>query len=977
MTKRRDVSVIFNKFHDAQRVDEQDLDTEQNRNIDTDASIIQNHIGTGVLLENPIQLVLFDSNDLSSTQASLLAANKFDGYGLDPQNQPSDSNYGNQLEVELTDSLAIGRFSVKVAIIGLDFNGNLQMDRFYFYRNEKQVTSKHYKKILSILTNDFKGNNNCSRQLGGRFVIKEVCSFQLSKDPIMIAQDVEPDIFWRDFKVADTSFDLSTTLQIAIGSEYNVDDLNINTTFSSVKEIEPNDVTTQYIQKFKTTTDNIQKITLLLGVNKDSAVAEKDWFGWDGDIVVSIYALQTTVSCPTDIIPNLAIDFEPEKTPLAQVSFNMTSLEKAGYIFNDVLQPVDFVFSNTKLGSGKTSSLTVDNYYALSFKRSGASGTGTLFLGIGSNKLDNSVFSVFSGVWTDVTEEDMWFQVWTDAAKIADGKGYDNGHGIQYDKVILDDVIGTNVDNQINAKTFVNTGSFGLNIGVLQAVPFESVKIQDERSGNDINARQKYVPSFSFVTESGLDDLKQVSNPFIIGVLSDVNPKKIPTLEKTQIYPGLAKNNEFTIINPDSDLLSQNLVGSNLIPNIDNCCDAFKIVKALLCTDGYGDLDNDGDVDTDDIALASSLLGESLFYNSTQQKIIDGFFTTLDIIKADVDGDGYVTANDVDLITKFANKTINSFAVGATFQHLVLTVQQQSGRYDGFYSCYDGYVFLDDGYGSQPTLALNLDSLEQKYDGYTSDPTINNDIVFSTVPFKTVTYKIEPQPFWQPYFIHENSNASKVQAIFTENSALNDTCLENTLSYCKDISNNELNIDPGRNDFYIGDGNIILDHKAAILNEDGSNYSVDIEIGTVILQFPELILENAVIDVFNKLIADHGGGLTSAKFPAMKYSDCTFVQPGDLVLGRVKITASIQSIVKNAEAYSSDDGYGILIQDPELGLYLDQETGILTVTAADLKENKLMLPLVTRVLITVYLKKAGWKQNFTIVKSSQIAGLLS
>ena len=55
MTERKDVSIIHNRWHDAQRVSKSDMDVEQNRNLSTDASIVQNHFGSGILLENPQQ----------------------------------------------------------------------------------------------------------------------------------------------------------------------------------------------------------------------------------------------------------------------------------------------------------------------------------------------------------------------------------------------------------------------------------------------------------------------------------------------------------------------------------------------------------------------------------------------------------------------------------------------------------------------------------------------------------------------------------------------------------------------------------------------------------------------------------------------------------------------------------------------------------------------------------------------------------
>ena len=161
MTIRIPVSSIFNRWYDGQKADQVDMTVEQNKHLTTDAAIIQNHFGSGVLLHAPTQNKIFDTEDLFADQAALIISNDFDGTGLRPLNQPLDSTLGNQLEVELLDSDIRGasgvggRLSTKVLIIGLDFQGNLQLDRFYFYRKEKQATKKHYTKVLGVFFNDF------------------------------------------------------------------------------------------------------------------------------------------------------------------------------------------------------------------------------------------------------------------------------------------------------------------------------------------------------------------------------------------------------------------------------------------------------------------------------------------------------------------------------------------------------------------------------------------------------------------------------------------------------------------------------------------------------------------------------------------------------------------------------------------------------------------------------------------------------
>ena len=50
----------------------------------------------------------------------------------------------NQLEVELVNSRVIGRQSVKLGIIGLSFDGSLQMDKFGQYYTEVLATSYQF-----------------------------------------------------------------------------------------------------------------------------------------------------------------------------------------------------------------------------------------------------------------------------------------------------------------------------------------------------------------------------------------------------------------------------------------------------------------------------------------------------------------------------------------------------------------------------------------------------------------------------------------------------------------------------------------------------------------------------------------------------------------------------------------------------------------------------------------------------------------
>ena len=104
MTNRSPVSAIKPIWFDSAQVDETDLQTEQTANDVITSSIINNHIGYGILPETLTDVVLFDSS---------LSTGFLDGYALASQSQPSDSNLGNQLTLTLTNSAASGhrRFS--------------------------------------------------------------------------------------------------------------------------------------------------------------------------------------------------------------------------------------------------------------------------------------------------------------------------------------------------------------------------------------------------------------------------------------------------------------------------------------------------------------------------------------------------------------------------------------------------------------------------------------------------------------------------------------------------------------------------------------------------------------------------------------------------------------------------------------------------------------------------------------------------
>jgi hypothetical protein len=633
MTKRTPVSAQQNIWFDAQQVDNTDLTLEQEFNETIESSIINNHIGNGILPEVLVQNVIFDSD---------LTTGFLDGVSVLPQNQPIDNNFGNQLEITLSNSHAAGRRTIKLCIIGLDFQSNLQYETFHFRNNESQVSRKHFAQILVLLFNDFIGDDALSFNLGGRILIKETRPMTLSRSPIMVAQDVQPNLFFRDFFV-DGFASLQALLQSALPL-YNIDSLNITTSELDQKVLLSGDVTTQIGEKFVATTNNIQKVTLLLSVQNLTVGSSTDLI-WNGDLVISIYPLQSGVECITDIAPILPIDFSPSNIPVAQISYNYATLMDAGIVLDSVPQPVDFVFSNSAVAG--SSIIIADSYYAVTVKRSGAANKCDILLAVGGATAPNSRITTFTGsLWVDIPEEQLWFKVWTDAAKVSDGQAYDSGHGIIIPKTTLDPITQATVDFSQENLPFFGNDIFR---AVVAASTLESVPVPDQRTGNPVLSRQQFVPAITLLNTIDITNLEVASEPLFIGAITDRNRKffdSISSLINSKLYSFTMAHDELliriiddptdtsrfdtSVISLQTNLLNGDFQDALIIPDNNNPAIVYRIAEARLCSMILGDVNGDGVVDSTDLALLNTYLGFDLTTGLPlhTQYVSDGYTTT-------------------------------------------------------------------------------------------------------------------------------------------------------------------------------------------------------------------------------------------------------------------------------------------------------------------------------------------------------------
>lgn len=605
---RKDLTSKQNVWLNGQQVDDDDLALEQEY-IDTVTSgTIYNHIGQGILPDNIKKKILFTSSDVLGN---------IDGTPLSVSDQPTDSELGNQLEVSLSDSDVFGLRSVKVAIFGLNFNSELIYETFVFHKNESQFSKLHYKYIITILVNDISASSY-SLNLGGTLNIYEANAGVISRDCITVAQNMQPNLFWRDFFTIYSS-SLTELLSAALPN-YDVDSLNIYTEEYNKRELAKNDIVTEIGQKFKSNSNNIQKIRLLLSVENNEDGYSTD-LAWEGDLVFTIYPLQSTISCPTDLAPNLEIEFDPQPIPLAQITLNYNSLLEKGYLLSNNPQPIDFIVSNTSIASSK---IEKDKYYLFSLKRSGLANKCDILVSTGQDILDDSRMSIFNGnYWTDIQSEDLWFEIYSDSAKLTSAKLYENGFGIEINKV--KDNNGTTEDYCLDGLSFKSNDVY---TAIVTSNIEYSDLVENKRSGTTKKSKKIKAPNVELLSSVEISNLDSYSNSLKLGVISDKNKKfessttysislKSSAFIKNEIYIPLLEDNtdprkDGYLASLLSGFLNGDLIGSKFTPDLSNPTIYYRVGNAEKLTMTYGDWNGDCIVDEDDLTELSKYLDYNL-----------------------------------------------------------------------------------------------------------------------------------------------------------------------------------------------------------------------------------------------------------------------------------------------------------------------------------------------------------------------------
>lgn len=929
-------------FYDGQNLTEEDLDVEQTAWHDTVAQTTNFLAGSGVEKDTSTQIVLFDSYDVPTSVSTLISGNNFDGepiyeedsFGNTIYEQPSDSVNGVQLEVEISDASLAGSGKTKVYIFGKKYGGDFVQEVLTFEDNGSLTTQYYFTEIVALMFQDFRGNGNTvvdgvgCRNVGGRCRILEALPMTVVLDTIMAEQSEMPNMNYRSFKPANNSKTLDNLLDEIedSGTGLDKDDLNINTTATTTRKLAANSSVGVLIgEKFKATTNNIQKITLLLAVEENELAVSGHEFDFSGDIVVGVRKLQTTTNCPTDIIPDTAIEYDPEPTALAEVSFNMSELEDRGVVLTDEPQEVDFVFTQSLLANPNVDpTLEIGKYYVITIGRTGNISTGDIVLQEAANttstdETDEMRMTVFTNnEWTDVSERDLWFKIYTDAVRITSGNAIDNGVLIVSPKTKKN--TSTNVEESYieGNHSLVDISSESENYIIVQKKNSYSDAATHPSTGNLVFTRISDEADVSVVSEDSLTTLINAGNKTIVlAHVVDENSRNNPEISGVTNYPGLVTANTLTILAPTSDITTNNLIGSILIPNTTEPELKYRIIDVQTYTDSYGDVNGDGTIDLTDVlrcqeldGYATDLVSGTVSSVDQTAAIVNGTVDMMEIIRADVNGDALINVSDSQRLQQYLSLG-TAFSVGASFKRTVITVENLTDPL---------------------TTTANI---------------LGSDSSFNTVPFSPVNYRIDFIPTWTEQNISITDMRRFVTKTFTD--IEEDDITGTTKS-------------GGTNSTFIS-GDIILGGE--ILDPDGETFSMDLEVNSIVLNLPEGSTQ-AELDVFNNYIKGK-----------MKFYDSTYVGASALTNNQVKVIPSIQSFAKNSDGYDfeSDDGYSA-VQTTVAVLYT-QSSGILRIRANNIKNIATRPELTTKIVLQVYLKKAGFANIEVTVSADDLGDLLT
>ena len=457
-------------FFDGQRVTESNLDTEQIHHRNLASNIILDFHQNGVVRDSIFESrVLFDTSSPSefteepNESETKIGAGNYDGTAIYFDRQPSDTVYGNRLEITASNLGVGGRLKARVLILGLRYSstktqGELITEIVEFDSNETKLTDNYYTRVISVFFNNFSGGSGKSEyssfvdsvqtnENDGKIVFRESEPLKVFAKTDSFSQVESPNYGLASFVTSSESRSIEDEIKLALGTTYSFNELYFELGSSKDFLFEPNaDQTIQYGQKFLSKTNNIQRVDLLFYVERDEDAAIGSEYDFSGEIVVSIHRLLDNISCITDPNPENLLDFDPNPSPLMEVSYSQEDLEEIGIKLDENPQIVSIDLSTTLIADPNIEpNLEEDKFYAIMVSRRGNNSVGTLGIPGGyykpSRKKDNGQdlnpeerfkrqdyrlveYDPINSSFVDYPDLSMWIVVHSDTVEITDGQAY-------------------------------------------------------------------------------------------------------------------------------------------------------------------------------------------------------------------------------------------------------------------------------------------------------------------------------------------------------------------------------------------------------------------------------------------------------------------------------------------------------------------------------------------------------------------------
>ena len=674
-------------FYDGQNLYESDLDQEQAHLRSLSSGHVAITHGSGVIKENIIdnRFLLKIKNPGyygDNNSKFIIDSGQFDGRPISLDRQVSNSEFGKRLIFELKNVNVLLNKSVKVLILGVTYNaldtrGELVTELLEFTSSDLKITKNSYKYIYAIYLNNFSGgvgSNSYEELISYNYYennenidlqIYESDSIKVFQNTISIESIDSPSYYLDNFITYSTSLNILDILEEALDSTFSISELFYQKDESYLLFSAGDNSSTSFGQKFLAKTKTIQKISLLVSIDTDVSNV------FSGNIILSVHKLNTSINNYMDVYPDNLINFDPEISPIAEISYSYDDLLSMGIKLSSIPVVLDFDFSSTLIANPNLDpSLEVDSYYCFLIKRVGDTSDGTVRIHYGNDRQTNKVlnnqslniketydkkqtilveFDKINNKFVDNSDKSLWFKIHASLVEISSGFAVsEDGHSFEipsFIEYIGNNLIQFNLDNL--ELRFLNGEP---NYIILDRAEKFSKPVAHPRTGNYTFTRISDSYEISILSADELESILDL-NPNILSAVYDINDRSPSDITGSFSSIGQISTNKIYFINPPQNLLNKSNIGKIFIPDNDCDCGSKYIIESINCKImKSGDLNNDGRLTSADLISVLNLSGSNINSTATQLDILKGNISYLDFYKSDLNNDGFIDGLDVFLL---------------------------------------------------------------------------------------------------------------------------------------------------------------------------------------------------------------------------------------------------------------------------------------------------------------------------------------